>query len=506
MAEAPSLRSPANVLQIGERLVEAPSPELTRVAFATELQARLGLKEAIGLADLAHVLCLAKSGLIPLADARPLAAALLELSDAQASFAPSAESGDLYTNREAWLMQRTSAGGWFGMARARREALTTAYHLSLCGELLSLAEALTAFVEALAEVSTRHAESLAPDYSYLQPAQPTTLGHYLQAFAWPALRDLERLEALYARADCCPAGIGSLNGSPTAHVRQELSDRLGFREPARHARDAMWQADLAIETAALAVTITVNLDRLAEDLMIFATNEFGFLKLADRHARASKIQPQKRNPFALSFVRAQANRLLGVQTQLAASARTPSAQMDNRLFSYEAAPEAVRSAADAVRLMTECVVLMKFNENRASQALSDRSVCASDLAEALCVTTGTDYRHAQAIVGRLMRTLEDEGRSLAEATIEDVHKLLQDMSLPVEGVNGDLLHSALDPSSCVAARYDIGGAAPREVKAMATELTITARGSRRACADLRAKRENALQRLREEAESFARGS
>jgi len=505
MAEAPPLRPAADVLQIGERLVEAPSRVLTRVAFANELQAQLGLTEAIGWADLAYVLSLANSGLIPIADARALLAALLELSNAPPSFAPSAESGDLYTNREAWLAQRTPATGWLGFARARREALTTAYHLSLCEELLGLGEALTGFVEAVAELSTRHAESLAPDYTYLQPAQPTTFGHYLQAFAWPALRDLKRLGALYARVDCCPAGIGSLNGSPTAHLRQAISDRLGFREPIRHARDAMWQADLAIEAAALAVTTTVNLDRLAEDLMIFATREFGFVKLADRQARASKIQPQKRNPFALAFVRAQANRLLGVQAQLAASARTPSAQMDNRLFSYQAAPEAVRSAADAVRLMTECIVLMKFDEDRALSALSGRSVCASDLAEALCVTTGANHRQAQGVVGRLFRVLEDEGRSLAEATLEDIHNLLQDAGLSIEGVNEDLLNSALDPICCVASRCDIGGAAPEEVKAMAAELIEAARASRQACADERGKRELALRRLREEAESFARG-
>jgi argininosuccinate lyase len=499
------LRPAADVLQIGERLVEAPSRVLTRVAFANELQAQLGLTEAIGWADLAYVLSLANSGLIPIADARALIAALLELSNAPPSFAPSADSGDLYTNREGWLAQRTPAAGWLGFARARREALTTAYHLSLCEELLGLAEALAAFVEALAELSMRHAESLAPDFTYLQPAQPSTFGHYLQAFAWPALRDLKRLEALYARVDCCPAGIGSLNGSPTAHVRQDISDRLGFREPIRHARDAMWQADLAIEAAALAVTTTVNLDRLAEDLMIFATREFGLVKLADRHARASKIQPQKRNPFALAFVRAQANRLLGVQAQLAASARTPSAQMDNRLFSYEAAPGALRAAADAVRLMTECMILLKFDEDRGLNGLSDRSACASDLAEALSAVTGANHRQAQGVVGRLLRALEDEGRSLAEATIEDVHEALQETSIPIEGVNEGLLKSALDPARCVASRCDIGGAAPKEVRAMAAELTAAARASREACASKREKREAALRRLHEETESFARG-
>ena len=104
----------------------------------------------------------------------------------------------------------------------------------------------------------------------------------------------------------------------------------------------MWQADLALEASAVASTAAVNLDRLAEDLLIFASAEFGFVQLADRHARASKIMPQKRNPFALAFVRATANRLIGVQAGMAAAARTPSGQMDNRLFVYEAAPDALR--------------------------------------------------------------------------------------------------------------------------------------------------------------------
>lgn len=505
MSEVPPPKAPAAVvLEIGERLVEAPSRDLTTIAFARELKAQLGLAQAIGWVDLAHALSLAKAGLIPCASARSLIAALLELSTAPSSFAPKAEYGDLYTNREAWLAQRTPAAGWLGLARARREALTTAYHLVLCNELLALGEALTGFVESLCDASLRYRESLAPDYTYLQAAQPTTFGHYLQSFAWPALRDLDRLEGLYQRVDSCPAGIGSVNGSPITRNRRELSERLGFREPVRHARDAMWQADLAIEAAALAVTVTVNLDRLSEDLMIFATSEFGFVKLADRHARASKIMPQKRNPFALAFVRALANRLLGMQAQLAATARTPSAQMDNRLFAYEVTPDALRSATDAVRLVNECVAEMKFDEARALDALRDRSVCASDLAERLMVATGTDHRSAHRVVGCLLRALEEKGQSLAQATLSDMHGALRDAGLSVTRVTEELRLSALDPIVCVAARSDVGGACPSEVLAMAETAADAAREARGAVAAKRAHREAALQRLRAEAEAFAR--
>ena len=207
MSEVPPPKAPAAVvLEIGERLVEAPSRDLTTIAFARELKAQLGLAQAIGWVDLAHALSLAKAGLIPCASARSLIAALLELSTAPSSFAPKAEYGDLYTNREAWLAQRTPAAGWLGLARARREALTTAYHLVLCNELLALGEALTGFVESLCDASLRYRESLAPDYTYLQAAQPTTFGHYLQSFAWPALRDLDRFEGLYERVDQLSGG------------------------------------------------------------------------------------------------------------------------------------------------------------------------------------------------------------------------------------------------------------------------------------------------------------
>jgi argininosuccinate lyase len=193
-----------------------------------------------------------------------------------------------------------------------------------------------------------------------------------------------------------------------------------------------------------------------------------------------------------------------MQAQLAATARTPSAQMDNRLFTYEATPDALRSATDAVRLVTECVAEMRFDEARAFDALRDRSVCASDLAEQLVVATGTDHRSAHGAVGCLLRALEEKGQSLAQGTLSDLHGALRDAGLPVTGVTEELLRSALDPIVCVAARRDVGGACPSEVRAMAETASDAASEARRAVAAKRAHREGALQRLRAEAEAFAR--
>lgn len=491
------------VLEVGERLTEAPSKLLTDIAFSRELQAQQGLARAIGWVDLAHTMTLTERGIIPHECACALVAALLALDKAPSSFSPTSGYGDLYTNREAWLAGRTEAAGWLGVARARREALTTAYHLVLCDELLGLGEALAKTAEALKAASLRHRDVLMPDYTYLQAAQPTTFGHYLQSFAWPILRDLDRVQALYGRVDQCPAGIGSSNGSVTTQDRSKLAGRLGFCQPVRHARDAMWQADVALEASAVAVMAAVNLDRLAEDLMIFASAEFGFVRLADRHARASKIMPQKRNPFALAFVRAVANRLIGAQAGIAAASRTPSGQIDNRFFAYEAVPDAIRSAGEAASLIAECVDGLSIDEGRALAALDDRSACASDLVERLMGATGIDYRSAHGVVGRLVGTLEANGRSLAKATTSDVGNALRAAGLRTDGVTDGLVAAALDPAVCVAARTDVGGAAPEEVTAMASALTDAVGERRHGFEVARARREIALRRLHAEAETFA---
>lgn len=495
----------AAVLEVGVRLAESPSQRLTEIAFGRELKAQLGLSAAVSWADLAHTITLAGQNVIPHDNARSLIAALLALHEKPASFVPSASYGDLYTNREAWLAEHTSAVGWLGVARARREALTTAYHLVLCDELLGLGDSLADAAEALNSAALQHCESLMPDYTYLQVAQPTTFGHYLQAFTWPILRDLDRVQALYERVDRSPAGIGSSNGSVTFQDRRKLAARLGFREPVQHARDAMWQSDLALEACAVALAATVNLDRLAEDLMIFATAEFGFVKLADRHARASKIMPQKRNPFALAFVRATANRLIGVQAGLAAAARTPSAQIDNRLFAYEAVPDAVRSASETALLAAECVEGLSFDKTRAAAALADGSACASDLAERLMAATGLEYRSAHGVVGRLTTALECNERSLADVSAADVNTAIRSARLDADGITDELIAAALNPATCVLARTDVGGAAPNEVTAMASSLADAIAERRRTFAAQRADREAAFQKLHAEAMAFAGG-
>jgi argininosuccinate lyase len=214
--------------------------------------------------------------------------------------------------------------------------------------------------------------------------------------------------------------------------------------------------------------------------------------------------PQKRNPFALAFMRATANRLLGVQAAVAAAGRTPSGQMDNRHYAYGAVPEALRAVEVAALLMDECVGDLAFDRKRALQALEDRAVCATDLAERLTAEAKIDYRRAHGAVGRLVSNLETERRTLADATPEDLAAALRSAEVTSEiSQVAEILASALDVSRCVAERKDFGCAAPDEVAAMADELSRGARERREQAARLQADRKASIDALFAEARAIA---
>lgn len=371
------------------------------------------------------------------------------------------EHGDLYTNREAWLSERTPAAQWLGMARARREALTTAFHVTVREQIITLVLQLLEAGQTLVRVAQVHRSTIMSDYTYLQCSQPTTFGHYLLGSVGALLRDLERLDGLYRRFNRSPAGIGSSNGSLTFQNRAALAHRLGFSEAVDHTRDAMWQSDLCMEAVGVASACVVSIDRLAEDLMVFASREFGIVQLSDSHCRASKIMPNKRNPFALAYVRGTANRLIGLQAAITAAARTPSGQMDNRMQAYGAVPDALGSAAQVIGLMGEVVAELSIDRSRALSGLRDRSTCAADLAERLTINLGISYRAAHRAIGRITRQLADQGRPLADVTADEIASAVDRRHAAAE-IAG-ILSSAMDLDQCVSARQDLGGCAPEEV-------------------------------------------
>src|SRR5581483_8850081 len=327
------------------------APALIESAYWFETNDAPLLHHALTLADLAYILHLDEQNLIPHLAAQELLRALLELDqDPQFSYNP--QYGDAFTNRERWLDGRApSAVGYLAAGRARRESTSVAFRLVLRRELLRLARALLDLQQTLIERAACHVETVMPDYTYLQQAQPTTFAHYILSFVFPLQRDFVRLRETFERVNQSPAGIGSTNGTRLPIRRERLAELLGFDSVILHTRDAMWQVDVPIQILNAAATLMIQLDRWAEDLQIFNSREFDFIELSDDVARASLIMPQKKNPYPLAFIRGAANSLIGRVTEAYAGARTPSAQVDNRIVLHGSVPR-------ALDLTTRCVELM----------------------------------------------------------------------------------------------------------------------------------------------------
>ena len=452
----------------GSRLKTAPADSLVNSAFANELNRQARLFSAMGLVDLAYTITGINSGVIPAREGSGLLSMLLELQSRPDSYNPEPKEGDLYSNREAWLGQQTPAVGWLGAGRARREATTSAFLVLQRQQLMRLLASLASFGLALKQRAGEYKQAVMPDYTYLQAAQPTTIGHYLTGFLYPLLRDCERIQNLYQRVNSSPMGCGSTTGSKLAVDRQQMADLLGFDALTVHTRDAMWQPDLPVETAAIFCTCSINMSRLAEDLQIFSSREFALVELADQHARASKIMPQKKNPFALTHIRGVCNEMMGLMTSVNAMARTPSGQPDNRLWIYGALPDAGSNLISSVYLFTDVVQNMDFKLERGKQLLNDASVMATDLAESLVLHGKIDYRSAYKLVAKLVDDYQGQGgiRNLSSAAVNTAAVALLGRELSV----GDReIRQALDPRHSIESHTEPGTAAKKSMVEMLDE-------------------------------------
>ena len=451
------LGSPPGYLGAGARIGRGPAPELVEAGYGLELADAPLLERGFGLADLAHVIDLE---VIPAEDRRVLLGALLDLLEAPPAI--DARYGDLANVRERVLEQRIgTAAGWLYAARPRREAGRIAFRVALRTRVLDLAAAVARFTEALVARAARERDTLWPDYTYLQVAQPTTAGHWLLSFAYPALRDLDRLRSDFTWVNRSPAGAGGVNGSRFAPDRHRLAALLGFPVPIAHTRDATWQTDGLADLASHAAIAATGASRFAEDLELYGSDEFGLLRIGDELCRASALMPQKRNPYALVVLRGGAGTLLGRATGVLATQRTPSGRTDNLLYAYGEVAGAVELAARLVRLAGAVAESVTFDRERAARAVHESFATATDLAEAISLAAGLDYRSAYRVVGHAVAAGRLDGEALEAAAAEILGRPL--------GLEPALVERALDPSAALATRTVSGGASPEPMDAMLDE-------------------------------------
>ena len=320
------------------------------------------------------------------------------------------------------------------------------------------------------ERGREHRATLFADHTYLQPAQPSTVGHYLTSFAYPVLRDGERLLGVVAWLNGSPCGAGAVNGSRLVADREGTAAALGFDHVIVNTRDAMWQVDGLIELGSTVASLACTQTSLAEDLEIWASEEFGYVELGSGYERSSVLMPQKRNPYALSMIRGMAGVLIGRLTGLLAVQKSPSARSDSLIMAYGEVPAMVDEARRTTELTAGVVETLTIDEARLRETLDAGSTQATDLADELMRRCGLDYRRAYRVAGRALRMLADRGLPAARADVGRARR---------GGGRGDGRAAGRRPwrsrrrarsLAVVATRSAVGGAAPAAVDEMVDEI------------------------------------
>jgi argininosuccinate lyase len=482
----------------GGRLVGRAAPELVAAGYAAEIGHARRLARAMSRADLAHAVALVEGNAVGGEQARALITGLLELDAiAPEEFPWRSELGDAFNSREHELRARAgpAAAGWLSAGRPRREAFRVALRLVARDGARGLHDAVVDLAAALADQADRHADDLAADYTYLQPAQPTTIGHLLLAHAYPAVRDTWRLRRAVAWLDLSVAGAGGSAGSRWPLDRARLAELLGCTGVVRHAKDAMWQADGYVELVSACATLATHGSQLAQDLEILASREFAQVQLADRHSRASALMPQKRNPYALAVMRAMAATAAGDLAGLLVALHTGSARTDHFHLLNGMVPRLLEEAEAVARLAAEVVAGLRFDPDRAAAAAREGFTASADVADMLAMEAGIDYRSAHTVVGRAVRDLVEAGLPPFALSVERLAAAAEEcigrrVTLPPAA-----LASALDPGADARERRQTGSSAPEEVAAMVADVRAEVAAARRWSAEVGARIRNAERRL-----------
>jgi argininosuccinate lyase len=323
---------------------------------------------------------------------------------ASGSFAFRESDEDVHTAVERRLTEVDPDGGArLHTGRSRNDQVALDLRLYCRDASGRLAAAVAGLVGALAAKATAHADLPMPGYTHLQRAQPVTVGHHLLAHAEPLLRDGGRLRAAYEAADALPLGAGALAGSTLPLRPDVVASELGFASVARNSMDAVADRDFALDLAHACVQVGLHLSRLGEDVVLWASAEFGFLRLSERVATGSSLMPQKKNPDIAELIRGRSGRALGSYAALATVLKGLPLTYNRDLQEDKPALfAAVDNAADCLAAARLLVEHLAFDPERLEAALGDPGLLATDSAERL-VAEGTPFRRAHHEVAAAVR-------------------------------------------------------------------------------------------------------
>jgi len=410
--------------------------------------------------DRAHVVMLAEQRIIDDEEAGAILAALQEIESAGHGALPDGE--DVHEAIEAAVIERVGPdGGKMHTARSRNDEVATCIRYRLREDLLDAAEATLGLREALLDAAADHAETLLPGYTHLQPAQPTTVAHWLASYERAVARDTARLLDAYGRVNQSPLGAAAFAGTPFDIDRERTADLLGFDGVLDNSMDAASARDFLVEATAALSTHAVTLSGLAEDLAIYANREF--VSLSDDYSSTSSIMPQKKNPDTLELVRAVAGDAVGELTGLMTTLKgLPRAYNRDLQRAHDHAFDAVDDVSEAAAVAAGAVRTATWNDDVLDAAAGEGFSTATGVADALAMA-GVPFRTAHEVVAEAAARAEAAGESAPDGDLLDaVARDVLGESL-FEYVDPETIEAALDPAASVRSRDSAGGPAPSAV-------------------------------------------
>ncbi len=461
----------------GGRFASGPADALAALSLSTHFDWRLARYDIAG--SRAHARVLHRAGLLDDDQLTGMLEALDRLDADVVSGVFVAEPGDedVHTALERGLIERAGAdlGGRLRAGRSRNDQIATLIRMYLRDEARLLSEGVLGLVEVLASRAREAGDAIMPGRTHLQHAQPVLLGHHLAAHAWPLLRDVQRWQDWDARAALSPYGAGALAGSSLGLDPQVVATELGFDGAAPNSIDSTAARDVVAEFAYIAAQVAIDLSRLSEEVIIWATREFSYVTLDDAFSTGSSIMPQKKNPDVAELARGKAGRAIGNLTGLLATLKgLPLAY--NRDLQEDKEP--VFDSVDTLHLLlpavTGMMATMVFHTERMAELAPQGFSLATDIAEWL-VREGVPFRHAHEVAGACVQECERRGIELDELSEEDFRRIDPALTPGVRQV--------LTAEGSVASRGAYGGTAPAAVGTQLDALDDAVAGLKRWAAD-----------------------
>ena len=451
--------APAAVSRIwGGRFAAGPSAVMEAINVSIDFDARL-ISQDIA-ASKAHATMLARQAIISQADADAILAGLDRVRDEAdaGTLAFSRALEDVHMNVEARLAELVGeSAGRLHTARSRNDQVATDFRLWVRDAIDTLDGMIQGLQAVLIGRADEHAASIMPGFTHLQSAQPVTLGHHLLAYVEMLGRDRGRFADCRRRLNECPLGAAALAGTSFPVDRRETAAALGFDRPCANSLDAVSDRDFALEFLAACSILAVHLSRLAEEIVVWACEQFGFLRLSDQFSTGSSIMPQKRNPDAAELTRAKTGRVIGALTGLLVVMKgLPLAYAKDMQEDKEPVFEAFDTLQLCLASMAGMIETASFDTARMRTAAEKGFPDATDLADWLVRVAGLPFRRAHHVAGTLVKAAEARGCPLRALALEEMQA--------VEPCIDASVYAVLGVEASVASRRSQGGTAPERVR------------------------------------------